>query len=91
MSVADTVFPGVSQATKAAGNILNAQVPPPPTPPTQLPAPPNIASAADRVRANRDAMDAANRKRGRAASIFTGPEGVAQNATPLGFKTLVGS
>lgn len=78
-------------AARAAKGIVSAVVPEPPAPPTQMPAPPNLATAADRVRANREAMDAANRKRGRAASVFTGPEGVAPNATPLGFKTLVGS
>ena len=93
MSAADTIFPGVQKATQAAGRVagLNPPVPIPPAPPTALPAAPNAASALDRLRANREAADSAGRKRGRAASIFTGPEGVAPNATPLGFKTLVGS
>lgn len=56
-----------------------------------LPKPPDLTTATDRARAAREAADAAGRKRGRAASIFTGPEGVSAGATPLGFKTLVGS
>lgn len=58
--------------------------PPPPPPPA-----PSIDQAASRVAAEKAAQDAALRKRGRAASVLTGSEGVAD--TPIAKKTLVGS
>lgn len=70
----------------------NALKPPvPPAPPTQadLGIPPDVVAAADRARQNREAADAAARKRGRRATVVTGNEGV--GASPLGVKTLVGS
>lgn len=62
----------------------SAPPPPPPVPPA-----PDAAAAADRSRAMRQQEDAKNKKRGRASTVVTGPEGV--GATPLGIKTLVGS
>lgn len=78
-------------ATRAAGALLKGPVVQAPTPPAPLGAPPTVATAADRARQQREQQDALAKKRGRAASIFTGDTGVAPNATPLGFKTLVGS
>lgn len=60
-----------------------------PTPPPPPPAPPVVTAAADRVRMERESKDVQNRKRGRASTVVTGPEGV--GATPIGMKTLVGS
>ena len=60
----------------------NVQAPPPPPPPPPVP---TIDKAAER----RQAADALARKKGHAASVLTGPEGV--GATPLQTKTLIGS
>lgn len=62
------------------GGSVSTPAAPPPPPPT-----PRI----DEARARREAQDAANRRRGRQASVFTGSEGV--GSTPVGTKTLVGS
>jgi len=61
---------------------LGAKTPaaPPPPPPA-----PTIDEAARR----RQAADAMSRKRGQAASVLTGPEGV--GPTPVQTKTLIGS
>lgn len=56
--------------------------PPPPPPPPPVP-------TIDAARERRDAADAAARKRGRAASVLTGPEGVAEE--PTAKKTLIGT
>jgi hypothetical protein len=69
-------------------------IPAPPAPPTVTPVSPSAplptkAAAEDRARVAREQMDATRRKRGRASSVVTGPEGV--GATPVGVKSLVGS
>lgn len=64
----------------------NAPQPLPPSPPP--PPAPTIDDAASRAAAERAAGDAALRKRGRAASVLTGPEGA---AAPTAKKTLIGS
>lgn len=65
--------------------VFGGDVPPPPPPPSAPPPTPTM----DEARARRQAEDAARRKRGRAASVLTGPEGV--GATPVAAKTLIGS
>jgi hypothetical protein len=57
-----------------------------PTPP----APPPPAPTIDEARRRREQTDAMSRKRGRQASVFTGPDGV-QGPQPVATKTLVGS
>lgn len=58
------------------------QAPAPPAPPPPVP-------TIDQARQRRDAADMAAKKKGQAASVLTGPEGV--GATPLQTKTLIGS
>lgn len=58
--------------------------PPPPPPPA-----PSIDQAASRTAAENASRDAALRKRGRAAAVMTGSDGVEN--TPIAKKTLVGS
>lgn len=50
---------------------------------------PDLKAAEDRVRMERDARDAAAKRKGRRSTIATGPEGVGD--TPLGIKTLIGT
>lgn len=56
--------------------------PPPPAPPPPVP-------TIDTARQRREAADASARKRGRSASVLTGPEGVPEE--PTAKKTLIGS
>jgi hypothetical protein len=66
------------------------QIPPPPPPPSMSQTKtPDLAVAQDRVRRQREQADAMAKRRGRASTVVTGPEGV--GATPVGMKTLVGS
>jgi hypothetical protein len=82
-------------ATSAAIQELTPEIPPLPeiAPPDLSPlvaalrgnAPPTI----DQARLRMEQSDATRRRRGRRASILTGPEGVA--ATPVGQRTLIGT
>jgi hypothetical protein len=79
----------------AIGSLIpKPDIPKPPAPPQVTPTLPSAplptkAAAEDRARVAREQMDATRRKRGRASSVVTGPEGV--GATPVGVKSLVGS
>lgn len=64
-----------------------AQAPAAPVAPAVDLRPPTI----DQARLRREQSDAFLRKRGRRASILTGPDGVAPSATPLGVRTLIGT
>ena len=63
------------------GGSSPAPLPPPP--------PPTPAPTIDEARKRREATDTAAKRRGRAATIFTGTEGA--SATPVQSKTLFGS
>lgn len=67
------------------GDLVKAPTVAAPPPPVMAPPVPTI----DNARARRDAMDATARRKGRQASVLTGPEGVAD--TPTASKTLIGS
>ena len=56
----------------------------PPAPPAPAPVP-----TIDDAKAEQDSKDAARRRRGAAATILTGPEGV--GSSPVGTKTLLGT
>ncbi len=94
-AVRATFEPLTSQASAAAEGVTKAivpdmPVPPPPPPPlTGATKAPDTAVAADRARVAREMADSLAKKRGRRSTVLTGNEGV--GATPLGFKTLVGS
>lgn len=73
----ENIFGGGSKAPQP-------MAPPPPPPPA-----PTMDQAASRTAAEKASQDATLRKRGRAAAVITGSEGVAN--TPIAKKTLVGS
>lgn len=83
----------ISQGADLVGETIKGlvpEMPQMPAPPTAAPPPPpDVAVAADRARLMRQQEDAQRRKRGRASTVLTGPEGV--GSTPVGVKTLVGS
>lgn len=55
----------------------------------KIPKPPPPPPTVDDARESQAAKDAARRRRGMAASVLSGPKGVA--ASPVGTKTLLGS
>ena len=85
------LLPGTKETGKllqgGASSFISA---PPPSPvAASLTGTPDLKAAEDRVRQERDARDALNRRRGRRSTIATGPEGVGD--TPLGIKSLIGT
>jgi hypothetical protein len=77
---------GITKAIGLGGGTTVVAPPPPAAPPPA----PTVTDAQARAQADRRQAEAAQtRKRGRASTVLTGPEGVGN--TPVQVKTLVGS
>lgn len=91
MAASALYYGAVAGATAVVANNLPsapaaAPLPAPPQPQARAP---DLTTASDRARMERESRDRAARRQGRRSTVLTGPEGV--GATPLGVKTLVGS